>query len=90
MQEKRKKICVFRVRQAIGRHPEGRKQEIGPETGALQDTCTARVECKCGSWAVQVSLVSRASVAREPYKCPTNRELLILNNRTKAVKSKLS
>jgi hypothetical protein len=49
MQEKRKKICVFRVRQAIDRHPEGRKQEIGPETGALQDTCTARVECKCRS-----------------------------------------
>ena len=27
--------------------------------------------CKCRSRAVQVSLASHASVAHEPYKCPT-------------------
>ena len=30
-----------------------------------------REPCKCLSRAMQVLLTSRASVAREPYKCPT-------------------
>ena len=30
--------------------------------------------CKCGSRAVQVSLVSRTSVSHEPCKCPANGE----------------
>ena len=39
-----------------------------------QDGCPSRASvpcepCKCFSWAVQVSLVSRASVSHEPYWC---------------------